>query len=171
MASLLANVDTDTDPRANGRKVAAILAAEDGHADLFRTVEAGPSGQRARLHVGRVRVLPYGPYELAVIDPRTAHTVGYARYDAGNGWSITADLDGDGLAWWGYAPESLAVGVDALVNGEHAATGRHDSRRIDGARWRSAESVHADSARKHAAACGPCRTAGESRGWLYCVAG
>lgn len=116
----------------NARKIATILEAGEGHADLYRTIEAGPSGQRADLLVGRVRYLFDGPYEFEIIDMTSSvnrgDLAGYARRDRG-AWSVTAYDDHHGCRWLGYA-SSLAVAVDCAVNGEHAALGRHDSRRI-----------------------------------------
>jgi hypothetical protein len=116
----------------NARKIATILEAGEGYADLYRTIMAGPSGQRADLLVGRVRYRPDGPDEFEIIDMTSSvnrgDLAGYARRDRG-AWSITAYDDHRGYRWLGYA-SSLSVGVDCVVNGEHAALGRHDSRRI-----------------------------------------
>ena len=118
----------------NGAKIQTLLTDGAGHADLYRTITTGPSGQRRDLLVGRIRFREFGPDEFAIID-EIGETAGYARRSFGNGWSITrVDYDG-GLQWIGYAAESLALGVDVLMNGEHAATGRHDSRRISPGRW------------------------------------
>lgn len=116
--------------RDNGRKITKMLTAERGWADLYRTVTAGPSGQRADFRVGRVRYLDLGPYEFAIVDPTTAEVAGYARMDLGR-WSITEETYDGSLVWRGWA-SSLSVGVDVLIWGEHAATGRHDARRISG---------------------------------------
>lgn len=112
----------------NARNIAAIVAAGEGVTDLYRTIVAGPSGQHADLLVGRIRYQPEGNWEFAVIDPRDNETAGFARRDNGR-WSITARDYSGALEWLGWA-SSLAVGVDVLVNSEHAALGRHDHRRI-----------------------------------------
>lgn len=114
--------------RENAMKIRALMDAQGGHADLYRTIEAGPSGQRAQLLVGRIRYLSSGPDEFEVRDPRSADLVGYARRTVFGEWSMTRYDEFDGYRWAGYA-SSLSVGVDVLVNGEHAALGRHDSRR------------------------------------------
>jgi len=121
----------------NASKIAELLESDRRScADLYRTIEAGPSGQRADLLVGRIWYHPDGPDEFSVHDPRNGETVGYARLELGT-WSITAYNEYDGYAWVGYA-SSLSVGVDVLVNGEHAALGRHDSRRISSGSLRRA---------------------------------
>ncbi len=121
-------------PAANGKKIDALLVNRDGRdcADLYRTIIAGPSGQRSHLLVGRIVASPFGPDDFRIICPQTASTVGYARMTK-HGWSVTRYVDSIGYVWLGYARDSLAAGVDAVVNGIHAATGRHDSRRVDGA--------------------------------------
>jgi hypothetical protein len=119
----------------NAAKICGLLEAGAGHADLYRTIEAGPSGQRADLRVGRIRYLPDGPDDFVVIDPSTADTVGYARRTSFGEWSMTSYNDHDGYRWVGYA-SSLSVGCDVLVFGEFAATGRHDARRISSGRIR-----------------------------------
>jgi hypothetical protein len=165
--------ETTDDPRANGRKITALLQAEAGYADLYRKIFAGPSGQRANLHVGRVWYRPTGNEEFTIVDPREGDSVGYARratYDGTFGWwSITRydSYTGD-TEWMGYA-ETLSAGVDWCVRDLHAATGRHDSRRVSPAAIHTADQVHADNARKHTAECAPCRDAGQRNGWIDCV--
>jgi hypothetical protein len=160
-----------TDPRHNARKITAVLTGEADAVDLYRKIMAGPSGQRTDLHVARVRPVPYGTDEVAIIDPRTGDRAGAAHraiHDGGQWWSITEETY-DGWRWRGYA-ETLSGGADWLINGVHAATGRHDSRRISPAAVRTADQVHAANARKHTAHCAPCRDAGQSKGWIDCVA-
>ncbi len=170
MTSTLANFGrAETSPRHNGAKVAALLTAGKGHADLYRTVTAGPSGQRANLHIARVWTMQFGPYDFRIVDPTSGETAGYARRDPQHGWSITAEHYDGTLSWVGYAPDSLTVGCDVLINGVHAATGRHDSRRIDGGTFRTRDQVADANAREHAAQCQPCRTAGQRNGWTDCV--
>lgn len=113
--------------QGNAAKIQKLLDDGGGYADLYRTIEAGPSGQRADLLVGRIRCLIWGPHDFSIVDMGTGYQAGYARGIRG-WWSVTQDLDGI-HQWMGYA-SSLAVGVDIVVNGEHAALGRHDSRRI-----------------------------------------
>ncbi|HKT03053.1 MAG TPA: hypothetical protein VJT31_26285 [Rugosimonospora sp.] len=113
----------------NAATIAGLLATGQGYADLYRTIEAGPSGQRADLCVGRVWYRPDGPDDFSVHDPRSGDRVGFARRTIRGEWSMTSENEFDGERWVGYA-SSLAVGVDVLVNGQHAALGRHDSRRI-----------------------------------------
>jgi hypothetical protein len=131
--------------RDNGRKITAMLQAGTGHADLYRTTVAGPSGQRRDTLIARVRYLPEGPYEVEIISmdgPYRGETVGYARRanifemgrHPGAEWSITDYSDWTGYRWLGYA-SSLALGCDVLRNGVHAATGRHDSARISAGTW------------------------------------
>jgi hypothetical protein len=125
------------DPRDNAAKIGAMLRQETGRrsADLYRTCEAGPSGQRASVRVGHVQYLPDGPYEFRIID-REHQLAGYAArcFDGPLDWRIwRAEYDG-GIWLHGYA-SSLSIGVDALLNGDHAAAGRHDFRRTSGGRW------------------------------------
>jgi hypothetical protein len=164
-----------TDPRANGRKITEILVAGTGSADLYRKIAAGPSDQRADLHVGRVRYREYGPDEFAILDPRSGDRIGLARreiYAGAYWWSITAECPySGGLTWMGYA-ETLSAGVDWCVNGLHAARagiGRRDSYRISPATIRTSAEVRAEANRKHTAECAPCRDAGQRNGFIDCV--
>jgi hypothetical protein len=121
-----------------------------------------------------VWAIPYGSGgsdDIRIIDPSSGYTAGFARLDAVNGWSITEEHFDGSRSWVGYAPDSLAVGCDVLINGHYVATGRHDSRRIGSGAFHTADRVHADNARKHSTACAPCRDAGQVRGWIECVAG
>jgi hypothetical protein len=133
--------------QGNAARIAYVLENRQGCADLYRTVTAGGSGQRADLLVARVRYTFRDPWELAVIDMTSRHnrgeTAGYAaRTDPfsaarhpGAVWTFWSWDDSSGessLAGWA---SSLALGCDVLVNGVRAATGRHDFRRISGGRW------------------------------------
>lgn len=131
--------------RQNGARIRKILIAEDGSADLYRTITAGPSSQRADKRVARVRynssdeywagVEQYG--EIRIINPDGWETAGFADrriHDGCQMWAIYADLDSDGIRFWGYA-ETLSLGCDVLINGEYAALKNHDSRRISGGKW------------------------------------
>ena len=96
-----------SEAQLNAKKIAAILEAGHGQADLYRTVMAGPSGQRRDLCVGRVRYLEFGPDEFEIRDHRDGELAGYARRDRGE-WSIT-EVGYDGtLSWLGYATYILA---------------------------------------------------------------
>ncbi len=46
--------------RLNAHNVLLLLRAGEGHADLYRTAIAGPSGQLRDFLVGRVRYIPRG---------------------------------------------------------------------------------------------------------------
>lgn len=116
--------------RDNARKITQLLTDGRGWADLFRTITAGPSGQRADFLVGRVSYREWGTYEFEIIDPTDGGRAGFARMDGGR-WSITEEAYDGALIWRGWA-SSLSVGVDALIWGDHVATGRHDARRISG---------------------------------------
>jgi hypothetical protein len=118
-----------SEAQLNAKKIAAILEAGQGSADLYRTIVAGPSGQRADLCVGRVRYREFGPDEFEIRDHRDGELAGYARYYEPGSWSITEVTSDGTLSWVGHA-SSLSVGVDALFNGVHVATGNHDSRRV-----------------------------------------
>lgn len=133
--------------RDNGRKLTRILDNRAGCADLYRTVIAGPSGQQRDLLIARVRYLPDGPDEIEIINvtpgsPDRGSVAGYARRadlfemsrHPGAEWSITDYSDWTGYRWLGYV-SSLALGCDVLLNGVHAATGRHDSARISPGIW------------------------------------
>lgn len=124
----------------NAKGITRVLRDRTGYADLFRTVTAGPSGQRADKLIARIRDTTIGSYEVRIIDltsPYNAGEVaGYAhRTIMGDGWHITSYDDFEGFRYLGSA-SSLALGADILINGQHAAMGRHDSRRISGGTWR-----------------------------------
>jgi hypothetical protein len=126
-----------TDPRDNGRKLGALMREEADRdwANLYRTCDAGPSGQRKHIRVGTVRYLPDGPYEFRIVG-RDGELAGYAdrRADGPQEWTLWR-VEYDGAIWLhGYA-SALSLGVDALLNGDHAATGRHDSQRRSGGVW------------------------------------
>lgn len=164
-----------TDPRANARKITALLIEGTGSADLYRKIAAGPSGQRVDLHVGRV-VYRDDDYEFSILEPRDGGRVGRARrevYAGGHWWSITNEDPYTGeLEWIGYAG-TLSAGVDWCVNGLVAASagrGRIDAYRISPAAIRPKAVVAAEAARKHTAECAPCRDAGQRNGWIDCVA-
>jgi hypothetical protein len=122
--------------RDNAQKIAALMDAATGHADLFRTVEYGPSGQRGSVHVGRIRPCQGGPYDFAVFNLATGSRAGFALREFGSPlpWCITAESWDGGLSFLGRA-SSLAVGCDVLIWGEHAAPGQHDYRRISSGRF------------------------------------
>jgi hypothetical protein len=130
-----------TDPRDNGKKIGALLREETdrGWADLYRTCDAGPSGQRKALLVGAVRYMPSGSYEFRIID-RTGidrgSVAGYATRRPGSPqeWTIWREEYDGAVRLHGYA-SSLSLGVDALIHGDFAATGRHDWRRRSGGVW------------------------------------
>jgi hypothetical protein len=131
----------------NARNITRLLEERAGHADLYRTVRAGPSGQRKDLLIARVRAMNYGPYEFEIVNmspgsPDYGHVAGFARRadlfemqrHPGAEWSITDYSDYTGYRWLGYA-SSLALGCDVLLNGVHTATGRHDHGRISPGKW------------------------------------
>ena len=138
MVTTTANLIESTDPRHNGAKVLALETDERGHVDLYRTAVAGPSGQRRAVLVGRVRTTELGPFHYSITDVTSTHArgmvAGYVRWDVTHGaWAVYA-VDhargyGETLEGW---TDSLAVAADVVVNGVHAATGRHDSQRISG---------------------------------------
>lgn len=120
----------------NASKIAKLI--ENGvngeYADLYRTILSGPSGQRSDNKIARVRFREWGPDEFTIVDIRgDCGTAGYARQvlhsKRGRCWYITAeDFDGT-LRGLGHA-SSLSIGCDVLINGEFAALGRGDFRRI-----------------------------------------
>lgn len=126
------------EPRDNGKKLGALLREEitgRDWCDLYRTCDAGPSGQRAHVKVGTVRYLPDGPYEFRII-AKDGECAGYAdrRFGAPQEWTIWREEYDGAIRLHGYA-SSLSLGVDALLNGDHAATGRHDWQRRSGGTW------------------------------------
>jgi hypothetical protein len=123
--------------RDNASKITRILTDRAGWADLYRTVTAGPSGQRADMLVARVRYTWDGPYEVQVFTPRERNEAGYAARDSWSHpgmWVVWEDNGGDGIRLLGWA-SSLPLGTDVLVHGTHAATGRHDSQRVSPGTW------------------------------------
>jgi hypothetical protein len=123
-------------PRENGRKVRAILEAREGSARLYRTAVAGPSGQRRAVCVGRVEYTGYGRYEIQVFTPGENNEAGYAARtsDARGEWTVWSDDGTDGIWLAGWA-SSLSVAADVLINGAHAAQGRHDHYRVSRGTW------------------------------------
>lgn len=119
------------EPKDNGAKVKALMDGTIDAADLYRKVEAGPSGQRANVHVGRVRFRDNQHGEFQVVD-KEGRNAGWMTRVNRNGEEMyivhSEDYDG-GIHLVGWV-DSVSLGADVLVNGKHAATGRHDSRRI-----------------------------------------
>ena len=122
----------------NAGKIGTILEDRAGYADLYRTVTAGPSGQRGDLLIARVRYVELGCYEVQIFTPREHNEAGFAARESGGKhagmWVFWEDNGNDGIALLGWA-SSLSLGADVLVNGAHAATGRHDSRRTSSGKW------------------------------------
>ncbi len=130
-------LEGSTDPKDNGAKINALLKTGQGHADLYRRVTAGPSGQTSNLHVGRLRPTHDGPYDFAVTDtrPNVSEHVGYLTRSNRNGQDVYSvhSVDHNGaIRLEGWTP-SAAAGADMLVHGRYAAFGRHDSRRTSSA--------------------------------------
>lgn len=123
--------NSSNDPRDNGPKVKALISGTIDAADLYRKAEAGPSGQRKNVHVGRVRFRDNQHGEFQVVDKEGRNAGWMTRVDR-NGETMyvvhSEDYDG-GIHLEGWA-DSVSLGADVLVNGKHAATGRHGSRRI-----------------------------------------
>ncbi len=150
MVTLARTPDTRT-PAANARKVTALLVNERGSATLYRSHVAGPRGQRGNLAVGIVRYIDgadcyvRSEYEIAIYNPRTGAHEGYARREVDtvrgmHAWSVTREhYDGE-LEWIGYA-DTLSLAADVCVYGIHAATGRHDHRRLSGGVFRASRYV------------------------------
>jgi hypothetical protein len=128
-----ARATTKTRARDNASKITGLLEAGEGYADLYRTAIAGPSGQRSDILVGRVRFRQFGHDEFTIVDMADGGTAGFARMvhhdQGGRCWFITAEAWDGTLSGLGWA-SSLSIGCDVLINGEFAALGRHDSRRI-----------------------------------------
>lgn len=133
-------VPSQTHARANWNKVNTLLEAgelADGMgADLYRTVIAGPSGQRADVCVGRIIYRAEGPYEFEILTPDTHLTAGYVarRHDRRGNWTVWED-EYEGSIWLKGWSASVAIAADVLVNGAHVALGRHDSGRISQGGW------------------------------------
>jgi hypothetical protein len=132
-----------TAPRDNTRKIAGVLGNRCGRATLYRTAVAGPSGQTRALHVGTAAYTYQGRYEVELGTPgglragwaaRTADSRGEWAVWADGGDDRLGDEPGGEIALAGWA-SSLAIAADVVVNGAHAATGRHDSRRTSGGTW------------------------------------
>jgi hypothetical protein len=68
---------------------ASYTRSDGGYADLYRTIEAGQSGLRRDLLVGRVCYRVDGPDEFVVINATNGSRAGFVRWDATVGaWSI-----------------------------------------------------------------------------------
>lgn len=123
----------------NGKKITAVLAEKISKASLYRTAVAGPSGQRRDTFVGTIQLpdpddfLEHWSEDCDLVISKGNDVIGYADQDI-NGWLMFSYEENYGKKYVGKA-ESLALGCDVLLNGEHAATGRHDSRRISQSRW------------------------------------
>lgn len=123
----------------NGKKISAVLAGKLNKARLFRTAVAGPSGQRRDIHVGTIQLpdpddfLEHWSENCDLVISKGNDVLGYADQGYG-GWLMFSYEENYGKQYVGKA-ESLALGCDVLLHGEHAATGRHDSRRISQGRW------------------------------------
>ena len=128
--------DEGTAPRLNGAKVRRLLIDQAGSACLYRRATAGPSGQRADVCVGRVNHYDRGAFEVKVTDPGDGSTVGFAArtHNANGLWTFWSEDYHGGISLAGWS-DSLSVGCDVMLNGEHAARGRHDSSRTSGGRW------------------------------------
>ena len=122
----------------NARKITELLVNHAGYADLYRTCTAGPSGQRGAKCVARVRYVELDCYEVQIFTPGEHNEAGFAARSSGGKhagmWTFWEDNGNDGIALAGWA-SSLSLGADVLVNGAHAATGRHDSRRTSSGKW------------------------------------
>lgn len=128
-----------TDPKDNAAKVRGMYEGLFDCADLYRRIEAGPSGQRRNLLVGRAYYVDVDRGEFKIIDMsgNGGDTVGWATRTHHGGALMYALYSEDyygGTSLVGWS-ETLSLGVDVLVWGVHAATGRHDARRTSGGRF------------------------------------
>jgi hypothetical protein len=135
-AKRAADLGDSTDPKDNGAKVRALRDGTIGHADLYRKIMAGPSGQRRDVMVGRIRHTPDNPSgEYRVVD-RDGKPAGWITSVVRNGEQRYAvhgeDVDG-GTRLLGWA-SSVSHAADVAVNGESAAStrGTLDAKRLDG---------------------------------------
>lgn len=125
------------DPKDNAAKLKALNAGDVDAVDLYRRIEAGPSGQRSTVHVGRLRYTPdnrSGEYQVVAADGSTA---GWLTRSVRNGEQVyvTHSENYEGaIKLEGWA-ENPVVASDVLLHGVHAATGRHDSRRISAGKF------------------------------------
>lgn len=132
-----AELNRTKDPKDNAAKISALESGVLESADLYRTALAGPSGQRAAVHVGRVRYTPDRPEgEFEVTNTNGGDRAGWATRVQRNGETVyevhSENYDG-GRELLGWA-DSLAHAADVLNNGEAAAStgGTLDARRISG---------------------------------------
>lgn len=124
------------DPKDNSAKIKAIEDGTLDSADLYRTAMTGPSGQRAPVHVGRVRHTPDRPEGEFEVTSTGGDRAGWATRVSRNGETVYAvhseNYDGERelLGW----ADTLAHAADVLTNGEAAAStgGTLDARRISG---------------------------------------
>ena len=88
------------------------------------------------MSLARIRYTEIGSFELSITDMSDGSLAGYAARasDHHGHWAVWSYSDYDGYAFLGHA-ESLALAADVVVNGEHAATARHDSQRINWGHW------------------------------------
>lgn len=136
-ARRLAKLSTSDDPKDNGAKIRAALdSSVRVPIDLYRTINAGPSGQRARKLIARFWYNPEGDHEFNIVDMSVGEKVGEARIEGAGDpplWSFTDVSPFDGTRkWMGYGV-SLAAGADEMINGTFAVShGNSDTRRLGG---------------------------------------
>lgn len=117
-----------------------MLEGRADYADLYRTITAGPSGQRSDLHVARVRPSREYGFDVQIVSldgPFAGEVAGYGTRTPRNGvlvWAIHEQPYNDRPRLRGWA-DTLSVGCDVLMYGRHAALDNHDHRRISRGHW------------------------------------
>jgi len=132
----VSDLQESKDPKDNGAKIRAIADGRMDHADLYRKIMAGPSGQRSDLKVGRIRHTPDNPFGEFKVTDRNGQTAGWVTSTVRDGEQVYAvhSENGSGetrLEGWA---DTIAHAADVLTNGETAAStgGSLDARRISG---------------------------------------
>jgi len=114
-----------TDPKDNAAKIRAMEAGNLDAADLYKTANAGPSGQLTHALVGRIRHTPNNPNGEYQVKNRDGETVGWVSRTVRNGkgvYSVHSQGADDEQRLEGWAGE-LATAADVLTNGEFVARG------------------------------------------------
>lgn len=114
-----------TDPKDNGAKIRAMQAGNLDRATLYKTANAGPSGQRTHAVVGRIEHTPDNSNGEYRVRSRDGETIGWISSTTRNGkqvYSVHSQNANDEQRLEGWSGE-LSTAADVLTNGEFVARG------------------------------------------------